>query len=855
MTDIAQLITDQSAANPNKIAIKHNGDGITYRELETASNQIASFFKSAGYGSGDVIAVAMDRSIGMSVCLLAIMKAGAGYLPVDPNLPFERVEFIMNDSATRVLIISGNYVEKYKKHSSTLIFEDIWAMRSGFANERPAEPIIDNLAYILYTSGSTGQPKGVAVTHRNFLNLLQSIQKEPGIAADDKMLGITTMSFDISELESFGPLISGAQLIILDTEIAKDGRALAEFIEAEGLSIVQATPFTWKMMLEYGWEKHLPIKAFCGGEAMSRELAGKLIARCNEVWNMYGPTETTIYSVIKKVTDNTQPITIGKPIDNTQVYILDENLNEVPYGAEGELYIGGTGVARGYVNRDQLTASKFIADKFSGVEGARIYRTGDLGKWLDNGEILCLGRIDHQIKIRGYRIETEEIITQLKQQAKIKDAYVIVYEDAVQNQRLVAYLAPKTIITNNDIKNFKNRLKEVLPDYMVPTDYVVIPFIPVMTNGKIDRNALPSPELGKNVAEYVAPVTELEKSITDIWMANIGIKHIGTNDDFFNLGGNSLLAAKTMMQIEKITGTRIPLATIFKNPTIKQLAAVINNPNQSPYKSLVEIKPGGSKLPLYIVHGIGLNVLNFRSMVMKLDADQPVYGLQSLGLTDKSQPAEDMRVIAAAYNDEILMHNPDGPYLIAGYSFGGYIAYEMVRQLKEKGKEVALLILFDTNLQEPTHQYNLPKKVLKKSLRQIYKLLFRIRSIARHPKENAEYLKTYYSRKFSGLIRITDFLDEQDPENLPEFMQVIANKLRIAFDKYKIVPVDVKIDLFKANDRFYFVDDPKYLGWKDYALQGVNVHVVPGDHKDMFTPPHDIALANALQKRLNEVNK
>jgi len=854
MIDIARLISEQSSNKPHTIAIRHNQGSISYGELETASNQIASFLKSAGYGNGDVIAVAMDRSIGMIVCLLAVMKAGAAYLPLDPELPLERVEFIMKDSATKVLVISGNYAEKYKKHSSTLIFDEIWAMRSAFANERPQQEIIDNLAYILYTSGSTGQPKGVAVTHRNFLNLLQSIQKLPGIAAHDKMLGITTMSFDISELESFGPLISGAELIILDVETAKDGRALAEFIEAEGLSIVQATPFTWKMMLEYGWEKHLPIKAFCGGEAMSRELAGKLIERCNEVWNMYGPTETTIYSTIKKVTDNSQPITIGKPIDNTQVYILDPNMDEVPNGVEGEIYIGGAGVARGYVNHDELTASKFITGKFGGKEGERIYRTGDLGKWLDNGEILCLGRIDHQIKVRGFRIETEEIIIQLKQLPKVKDAYVIVYEDAVENQRLVAYITPKNVIADNDIKECRDRLKQVLPDYMVPTDYVVIPFIPVMTNGKIDRKALPNPELGKNVGEYVAPTTELEKAITKIWSANIGIKNIGVNDDFFNLGGNSLLAAKTMMQIEKITGERIPLAAIFKNPTIRQLANVIENPIQSPYKSLVEIKPG-SKYPLYIVHGIGLNVLNFRSMVMKLDADQPVYGLQSLGLTDSSQPSDDMGAIAAAYNQEIMTHNPDGPYLIAGYSFGGYIAYEMVRQLLEKGKEVAVLMMFDTNLQEPFHQYNLVKKLLKKSVRQIHKLLFRVRSISKYPKENAEYLKIYYSRRLNGLIRITDFLDEQDPENLPEFMQVIANKLHTAFNKYRIEPIDVKIDLFKAKERFYFVDDPKYLGWKDYALRGVNVHTVPGDHKDMFTPPHDTALAAVVQKRLDEVNK
>ncbi|MGZ3757146.1 MAG: amino acid adenylation domain-containing protein [Mucilaginibacter sp.] len=854
MIDIARLIGTYARNNPHKIAIKHNGDTITYQELEKASNQIAFFLKSSGFRSGDIIAVAMDRSIQMSVCLYGIMKAGAAYLPVDPNLPVDRVSFIIKDSSAKTLIISKNYTERYKDQVEKLVFDDVWEARNNHPSDALDLDIINNLAYVLYTSGSTGVPKGVGVAHHNFLNLLQSVQKLPGVTEEDKVLGITTMSFDISELELFLPLISGAQLIILDTDIAKDGRALAAFIEEEKLSIVQATPFTWKMMLEYGWDKHFPIKAFCGGEAMSRDLAGKLLERCDEVWNMYGPTETTIYSIIKKVTKDDKIITIGRPIDNTDIYILDEDLNEVSAGNEGEIYIGGAGVASGYINRPELTAERFIDDKFSKIEGKKIYRTGDLGKVLENGEIQCLGRIDHQVKIRGFRIETDEIVYQLKQQKNIKDAYVILYEDAVENLRLVAYIAPKTVLTNSDIKNSKDKLSEVLPDYMVPTDYVVIPFIPVMTNGKIDRKALPSPELGKNVADYVAPVTELEKSITDIWIRNIGIKSIGTNDNFFNLGGNSLLAAKTMTQIEKLTGKRLSLANLFKYPTIKELAACIDNPIDTPYRSLVAIKPKGNKLPLYIVHGIGLNVLNFRSMVFNLDEDQPVYGMQSLGLDHKTEQFDDMEQIAAAYNSEIMMHNPNGPYLIAGYSFGGYIAYEMVRQLKALGKDVSMLAMFDTNLQHPTHQYSFFKKIYKKAFRQIPKFLFRIKSITEQPKENVSYLKMYYGHKFAGLYKNTDFQDEHDPENLPDFMQKIADKLLSAFNRYVIVPVDIRIDLFKAKKRLFFVDDPEYLGWKDYAKQGVNVHVVPGDHKDMFTPPNDAVLAEILQKRLDELN-
>jgi len=761
---------------------------------------------------------------------------------------------LIKDSSAKVLLTSKNYQERYKKYSDKLIFDEIWSNRGNYPADSLDIDFHNNLTYILYTSGSTGFPKGVGIGHHNFLNLLLSIQKAPGINADDIMLGITTLSFDISELELFLPLISGAQLIIVDTDIAKDGRALAEFIETEKISIVQATPFTWKMMLEYGWDKHLPIKAFCGGEAMPMDLAHKLLDRCDEVWNMYGPTETTIYSIIKKVTKDDNVITIGRPIDNTRIYLLDDSLNEVAAGAEGEIYIGGAGVAAGYINRPDLTTEKFIDDKFSNVKGQKIYRTGDLGRVLENGEIQCLGRIDHQVKIRGVRIETEEIEYQLKRQKKIRDAYVILYEDPAENQRLVAYITPKTVLTNGDIKHCKNELKNILPDYMVPGVYMVIPFIPVMPNGKIDRKALPNPELGNNVAEYVAPVTELEKSITEIWINNIGVKNIGTNDNFFNLGGNSLLAAKTMTQIEKLTGKRLSLANLFKYPTIRQLASIINDPSHSPYKALIDIKPAGSKIPLYIVHGIGLNLLNFRNMVFNLDNDQPVYGIQSLGLNNKTEALDDMEEIAAAYNSEITAHNPTGPYAIAGYSFGGYIAYEMARQLQDQGREVKLLAMFDTNLQYPTHQYSFWKKVYTKTLRQFPKAAFRIKSISKYPKDNIAYLTTYYERKFKGLYKNVDFQTEQDPENLPDFMQQIAKKLIKAFYKYRIRPLDIKIDLFRANKRFYFVDDPDFLGWTNYALKGVNVHIVPGDHKEMFYPPNDAILAASLQKRLDEIN-
>lgn len=853
------MIKPHAQQFPEKIAINHNSENITYRDLEQRSNQIAAYLTGNQIGVGDIVAVAMDRSIPMAVVLLAILKTGAAYLPIDPRLPPHRVQYTIKDCAAQTLITTNKYAELYKGHPRKLIFDDTWLKYSGYqTTPRDVERNGNNTAYVIYTSGSTGVPKGVAISHNSLLNLLISIQHTPGITRDDIMLGITTISFDISQLELFLPLISGAQLTMVDDETAKDGRELLDIIRNKKISIVQATPFTWQMMLEAGWEGYLPIKAFCGGEAMTKDLAIKLLARCNELWNMYGPTETTIYSTIKKISANDTVISIGTPIQDTRVYILDELLNEKPKGDIGEIYIGGAGVAIGYINNAALTSAKFIADKFLKIPGQKIYRTGDLGKILNNGDIQCLGRIDQQIKIRGYRVETEEIEYLLKQQKNIKNALVILHKDAVENLRLIAYIVPSRFENCEAAKcipDWKKTLKSLLPDYMVPNDYVVIAEIPLMTNGKIDRSALPDPEIKNHLSSYLAPNTDLEKDIREIWINNIGIKNIGINNNFFDLGGNSLIAAKTMIQIEKLTGRRLPIATLFRYPTIEELSAIIqNNKIDNSYTSLIPIKPNGTKTPLYLIHGIGLNLLNFRDLALNMDAEQPVYGMQAVGLYGIREPLDNLKKIAAFYNQEIIRFDPVGPYAIAGYSFGGYVAFEMVRQLKEMGKDVKILAMLDTNIQEPTHQYPLTKKILKKIARQLPKAKFRFLSFFKYPSENIIYLKAYCKRWLMDFLKSFGFVKKYRLQPLPDFMELIASKLEAAFFNHVFMPYDVKIELFRAEKRMYYVDDPLFLGWKKYALKGVSVHHIPGDHNEMLGPPSDKILASILQNLLDKAN-
>lgn len=854
-----QLIDDQSSKYPDKVAIRHGLKTFTYKSVNEISSQLSLLLKANKINQGDIIGVALDRSPELVIFLLAIIKAGATYLPIDSNFPVDRINYMLRDADAKVLITSKSFREKHQPATDMIFIEDAWEQYTKYDTRIP-EPEIpaDSLAYILYTSGSTGNPKGVQVKHSGLLNLLLSVQQEPGMDHHDIILATTTISFDIAELEVFLPLISGAQLVIADADAVKDGRLLLALAKSENITIMQGTPFMWRTMLEAGWDELLPIKIFCGGEAMAKDLATSLLERCAGLWNMYGPTETTIYSIIKKVTPEDGIITIGRPILNTQVYLLDEQLNEVPAGEIGEICIGGTGVARGYINKPELTAEKFIDDRFSPVAGQKMYKTGDLGKLLDNGEIHCLGRIDHQIKIRGYRIETEEIEHQLKQQDNVKSALVTLFKDLFENMHLVAYIVPEkeleTSETGTYLKKWKAGLKTAVPEYMVPDSYVVIPAIPLMPNGKVDRKSLPDPITREHtLTTFEAAQTETEILLSAICLKNIALKEIGISDNFFELGIDSLVAVKIMIGIEKQFGKRIPLSILIQYPTIKQLAGYLDNDTpDSPYKSLVPIKPEGDKVPLYIVHGIGLNVMNLYNMVANLDDDQPVYGLQAVGLDGTLAPLDNMEAIAKFYTDEIIKHNPTGPYAITGYSFGGYIAYEMAKQLKERGKEIKLLGMFDTNLQYPTHQYPLAKKIAVKLLRQVHKLFFRIGTVITQPALTMAYLKAYYTQRLNLPTADEGLLEQYGTEHMPDFMQEIVEGLGTAFTHYKVKPYPVKIDLFRAETRLYFIDDSSTLGWGKYALNGVDVHNVPGDHKEMFSSPNDKILARILQDTLDK---
>lgn len=849
---LSELITTAALQFPEKTAVSFRNEELSYKELIDHSNQLASYLITQGIKSGDIIGLAADRSMEMLICLLGILKAGAAYLPLDPEYPQERIEYMLEDSGAEMLLLSQRLKEKYKSKVREVIIENVWPELNNYANHHPDVPVSStHLAYILYTSGSTGLPKGVKITHRNLINFLTSMQSEPGITPDDRLLAITTISFDIAGLELYLPLITGAQLIICDTEAAKDGRILLDLLEEKDITIMQATPSTWRMMIDSGWTKKFPVKILCGGEALPKELAMMLNARVNELWNMYGPTETTIWSTVKKIGEDND-LTIGFPIANTQIYILNEEQELLAPGIAGEIFIGGDGVAEGYLNKEALTAERFIADQFNPVVGARLYKTGDLGSFLENGEIRYLGRMDQQVKIRGHRIELGEIEFHLAQIPEIKQVVVIAREDTPGDQRLVAYVvsANDAPLSQSQTDNWKTDLGKHIPGHMIPREFVKVKTFPLTPNNKIDKKALPKPVMqsGDINHKHHLPKNDDERMIFDIWAKVLNNQNISVKDNFFDLGGHSLLAIRVMIAIEKESGRRLPLSTLFENATIEKLAKRIHNEEEVKWESLVPIKTTGNKPPVFMIHGGGLNILLFKTISDLLDAEQPVYGLQARGLSKPAQILYTIEEIAAVYVSEIMDVHPDGPYLLTGYSLGGIIAFEMAKQLEAMGKEIKFLGAVDTYAGNMQRVDDHESKITKKVKRQFFKIPFFTKAFIDHPKETFVYQWNYIKRK---IYKTAPADSNSGEEYLTAYEQEIMDSYDIAVDSYIMPSENLKVSLFRVNKRIYYIDDQVYLGWDKFAKKGVDIHVVPGDHRTFLHPPNDREFAVILQQALD----
>ncbi len=565
----------QAARSPDRLAVTAGTERLTYGRLARKAGSLAARLRSLGAGPETLVALCTERGATMLIGLLGILKTGAAYVPVDPDYPPARIAHILSDSAAPIVLADRPRAEALapllSELARVLLVEE--AASPEAESPEPADLSPENLAYVIHTSGSTGLPKGVQVPHRALANFLHSMRNDAGLTAADRLLAVTTLSFDIAALELFLPLVIGAQVVIAALETSTDAQQLAQALEDHEISAMQATPATWRMLVDSGWQGTPGLKVLCGGEALPRDLAGELLARGASLVNLYGPTETTIWSASQPVTSAGGSIPIGRPIGNTQFYILDRQMQPVPAGVAGDLYIGGEGLARGYLNRPGQTADRFVPNPFAGLDGySRLYRTGDLARWLPDGRVDFLGRSDFQVKIRGFRVELEEIETALRAHPDIGGAVALVRKDGPGDQRLVAYLVAER--SRPTVEELRRHLAGTLPDYMLPGHFVHLNAFPLTPNGKIDRNALPAPgETRPELAvEFVPAANDLEKKVAAIWQEVLQLERVGVHDNFFDLGGHSLLMVQVFGKLRSTLDSSLSMVELFRFPTVRAMA-------------------------------------------------------------------------------------------------------------------------------------------------------------------------------------------------------------------------------------------------------------------------------------------
>ena len=576
---VDQFLGGSTARHRAGRAIVGASGSLSYGELEAGSNRLARLLRSRGVGRGALVGMCLERAVDMVVAQLAVLKAGAAYVPLDPAYPTERLTYMAEDAKVALLVTGSTAAPALDWLRSQSVWLDVDAAAIAAQSDAPLEPDAamdarpEDPAYVIYTSGSTGKPKGVMVPHRAVVNFLASMAREPGLGPSDRLVAVTTLSFDIAVLELLLPLSVGAQVFLASRDQAVDGEALRALVESSQATVMQATPATWRLLIEAGWRGGTGFKALVGGEGLPPDLAQQLLERAGELWNMYGPTETTVWSTCWKVQQPEHGISIGRPIANTQVHILDAHGQVCPIGVPGEMYIGGDGVTLGYLNRPELTAERFVVDPFSQAPGARLYRTGDRGRWRHDGLLEHMGRLDFQVKVRGYRIELGEIEAALEEHGAVKQSVVVVRGKTAEDARIVAYVTVRSgeSITGSELRRF---LRKTLPEHMLPNVFVELEQLPLTDNGKVNRRALPPPAEEQGSAEdaFIAPRTPIEQAIALVWQDLLGVPRISVLDNFFELGGHSLLAAQMVARLAQTSDIRLDLRSVIFE-TVEQLAA------------------------------------------------------------------------------------------------------------------------------------------------------------------------------------------------------------------------------------------------------------------------------------------
>jgi len=813
---VASLIQEQACKFPDAIAIECEDRALTYTELDRWSDKLAWRLRDAGAGPESLIGIRMSRSVEMVAGLLAILKTGAAYLPVDPSLPEQRQQFLLEDGQASLLLAD----QPFHFRDLPVILCEEGIDRGSFPAERVSP---EGLAYVIYTSGSTGLPKGAEITQASFLNLLRSVEREPGFTSRDSMLALATLSFDAAVSEIFLPLITGGRVVLASQKEQRDPVLLAERIQASRCTMMQATPATWRALIESGWKGSTGLKALCAGETLPRELAKGILERSAELWNMYGPTETTVYAAIHRVTSFNRAIPIGRPIANTEIYVVDSRFNLVPMGVAGQVYIGGQGLAKGYRRRLELTRERFLSISKLG----KVYDSGDLARWLPDGTLEYLGRADNQVKIRGFRIELEEIEAALEDHPQVRACAVKAWPDKSGNMGLVAYVAASAHIAGE----LRAHLQKKLPDYMVPGRFVFTDALPLNSNGKVARKNLAPPAAEIELeTHFQAPQGEIENKLAGIWKSILERSPIGRHDVFFDLGGHSLLVTRLLRRIDQDFGHKLSMATLFESPTIAQLAVILkSSPARANGPQLVKLPR--SKPTLFWVYA-GVKCLGLASLLKEMTLVSVTLTPEEEDVLSKPHPNW-MENTASRLVRSIRTQQPHGPYFLGGWCISGTIAYEIAAQLQGAGEEVALLVLLDTvNYQ---HFKTIPQSQLLTST-----ILYHARRFLR---------LTMRDKCRYAMDRLRGIRNRFRLQNIAPFER---QTIQAAYEYYP-KPYTGRIVAVSPLDRPSYTD--LRVSWENAPVNALTLFEMGGDHKSVLDQPNVAQLATHLDQIVSSKGK
>ncbi|MEJ6982474.1 amino acid adenylation domain-containing protein, partial [Pedobacter sp. P351] len=877
---LIDLFEEQVSKTPQATALVFDGELLSYQELNERSNRLAHYLLTQGLKPTELVPVCIERSLNMITGILAILKAGGVYVPIDPEYPSERIRFMLEDAGATLVVSSRESKPKLGDTVGLKIIEVDGSDQGAISTQplmKPAAGVApDQLVYVIYTSGSTGRPKGVRMPQKGMVNLLHW-QEQQFERKNRRVLQFASLTFDVSFQEIFSTLCFGSTLYLINETRRKDMSALLQDIETYKITHLFVPYIVLKSLLEFSStlssEPAVPEEIIVAGEQLklTEDIQALIQKRGVKLINQYGPTEAHVVSSYRIRPSHLSPLPpIGKPIANTQLYVLDGRQQLCPIGVAGELYIGGVQVAQGYLNRPELTREKFLADPFTTETGARLYRTGDLARWLVDGNIEYLGRIDEQVKVRGYRVEPGEIESVLQQSGLVSQGVVLAREDSSGNKRLVGYVVTEGVFDKEAVKNY---LQSKLPEYMVPALWVELDKLPVTPNGKIDKKALPEPDInGDADSVYETPRNYLEAKMAQIWQQFLKIESIGINDNFFELGGHSLLAVGLISVLKKELKVELTIKELFLNPSISELSGFLLGQKDEKIQSsiylkyLIPIKDTGSKLPLYIVSGGGGTVFKFKKFADMLDPDQPVYGIQQPTLIED---IEDFPVtikgIAEQYVEEMLIQNPEGPYALSGHCLGGTIAYEMARQLEALGKKVSLLALFDTQAKEKKKAdaasiknfYHIPALIKYYASKFVLKMNFELFLLRKHTRQAIQYkLKT-----IQVLLGAKPKTSENEDLGIFDKM---TNTFKLASTSYTMKPYDGNLLVFYAKKHYYFMDRVNKVVYKEFSFspivknawnryaKSVTIYEVEGEHSTIFDPVNATEFAKILQEHLDK---